>query len=262
MSESGEMKVSEVGNLSDIDFLFQVDLSFFVPYLPYHIKETLEVGGEAYVSRTVDGAVSGVFIYDVFEKVGTVYTRCREVFDYFYWLKPFDYLFAELKTELKSEIYDIYTVDLERLQLAHRFSHEISSVEKGDVGEMERFMALTHLGINRRWVRVALINSEKCFTVRLGDEIAGAGWVSLVNGVGRLHSLYVKPQFRRLGIGEDILNARLMWLKSMGAHSVFTEISRLNGPSANNVMKAQMKVTGRVFQYFRKSSIKKEELNR
>jgi len=63
----------------------------------------------------------------------------------------------------------------------------------------------------------------------------------------------VKPQFRRIGIGEDILNARLLWLKSKRAHTAFTEISRYNIPSSNNVMKAQMKASGEVFQYFKKN---------
>ena len=47
--------------------------------------------------------------------IGTIYTRSREVFDYFYDLKPFNYLFSEMKTEIENEIYDIYTIDLEKL---------------------------------------------------------------------------------------------------------------------------------------------------
>ena len=146
------------------------------------------------------------------------------------------------------------------LPLSHRFSHEISTADNGNVAEIEQFMSLTHPGINKKWVKVALKNRDRCYVVRLSNEIAGLGWVSLVNGIGRLHSLYVKPQYRRIGIGEDILNARLLWLKSNHAHSAFTEISRYNIPSSNNVMKAQMKVSGQVFQYFKKDLDKKKEL--
>ena len=260
MSGSGEMKVSQIWNISEIDFVFPNGFSFFEPYLQYFIKEILEIGGEAYVSRTSKGAVSGIFMYDGSEKRGTIYTRSREVFDYFYGLKPFNFLFSELKTELENEIYDIYTVDLENLALAHRFSYEISIAEKEHIGEIEQFMASTHPGINKRWVSVALKNGDRCFTVRLSNEIAGLGWVSLVNGIGRLHSLYVKPQFRRIGIGEDILNARLLWLKSKHARSAFCEISRYNVASSGNVMKAHMRVSGQVFQYFRKDLDRKKEI--
>ena len=249
MSGSEEMEVSELSSAFDIDFVFPDSLSFFGPYLQYFIREVLEIGGEAYVSRTSEDNVSGIFIYDDFEKAGTVYTRSREVFDHFYGLKPFNFLFAELTTEFESEIYDIYTIDLENHDIAHRFSHEISMADEGQIGEIERFMALAHTGMNRRWVRVALKNGDGCFVVRLGSEIAGLGWVSLVKSIGRIHSLFVKPQFRRLGIGEDILYARLLWLKSKHARSAFSEISRYNPSSLRIALKAQMRVSGQVYQY-------------
>jgi ribosomal protein S18 acetylase RimI-like enzyme len=253
------MKVSEIWNTTDIDSVFPRGLSFFEPYLQYFIKEILEIGGEAYVSRTSDGAVSGIFIYDNWEKVGTIYTRSREVFDHFYGLKPFNFLFAEMRTEVESEIFDIYTVDLENLAIVHRFSHEISIADQGHIGEIEQFMVLTHPGINRKWVNVALKNGDRCFVVRLSNEIAGLGWLSIVNGIGRLHSLYVKPQFRRIGIGEDILFARLLWLKSKHARSAFSEISRYNFSSSRIAMKGQMTVSGQVFQYSKKDIEKRTE---
>jgi GNAT superfamily N-acetyltransferase len=224
----------------------------------YFIKEILEVGGEAYVSRTSEGAVSGIFTYDNSEKVGTIYTRSREVFDHFYELKPFNFLFAEMKTEIESEIYDIYTIDLENLVIVHRFSHAISVAGEEDIDQIERFMALTHPRINRRWVSVALKNGDRCLMVRLGNEIAGLGWLSLVNDIGRLHSLYVKPQFRRLGMGEDIVSGRLLWLKSKHASSAFSEISRHNLSCSRIAIKGQMKASGQVFEYFKKKPKQKE----
>jgi GNAT superfamily N-acetyltransferase len=119
--------------------------------------------------------------------------------------------------------------------------------DDGQIGEIERFMVLAHPGMNRRWTRVALKNGDKCFTVRLDNEIAGLGWVSFVRGIGRIHSLFVKPQFRKLGIGEDILHARLLWLKSKHA-------------SSRIASKAQMKPCGQVFQYFKKKLVNNEPL--
>ena len=165
-----------------------------------------------------------------------------------------------MKTELENEIFDIYSLDFENHVLVHRFSYEISMAENSNTVEVEKFMALTHPGINKKWVSVALKNGDKCFIVRLSNEIAGLGWLSIVNGIGRLHSLYVKPQFRRIGIGEDILNARLLCLKSKHAHSAFCEISRYNVASSGNVMKAHMRVSGQVFQYFKKDLDRKKEM--
>jgi hypothetical protein len=166
-------------------------------------------------------------------------------------LRPFDFLFAEMKTEHESEIYDIYRRDIQNVAVDHSFRHEISVAEVEDAGEIERFMVSTHPGINARWVRVALNGGDKCFIVRLAKEIAGLGWLSIVNGIGRLHSLHVQPQFRRIGLGEDILYARLLWLKSKRAHSAFSEISRHNIPSSRIALKGEMRPCGEIFQYFK-----------
>ena len=260
MNGPREIEVVKLSSAFGTDFVFPDGFSFFEPYLRHFISEVLEIGGEAYISRTFEDNVSGVFIYDYFERVGTVYTRSREVFDYFYGLKPLNFLFAELKTEVECEIYDIFTLDLENHDVDHRFSHEISMADEGQTSEIERFMFLAYPGMNRRWVKVALKNGDKCFFVRLGSEIAGLGWVSLVESIGRIHSLFVKSQFRRLGLGEDILYARLMWLKSRHAHSAFSEISRSNPSSMRIALKAQMKVRGQVFQYSKKNPARKETL--
>jgi len=246
------MKISEICRTSDIDFSFPGGVSFFEPFLKYFTREILEIGGGAYISRSNEEAVSGLLLYDGTEKAASIYTSSREVFDYFYWLKPFNYLFSEMKTELENEVYDIYSIDFEKLAFDHRFTHEISMAESSQAEEIERFMILTHPRINRKWVKVALKNGDKCFMVKLGSEIAGLGWVSLVNGIGRLHSLYVKPQFRKLCIGDDILGARLLWLKSKHARSVFSEISRSNFSCSRIAAKEHMKVSGQIYQYFKK----------
>lgn len=244
----------EVSQIKDThqasDIVFPKGLSFFEPYLRYHTNETLEAGGEAYVSRTAQGNVSGLFLYDEVEMAGTIYTKSREVFDYFYGLKPFNYIFAELETENNHEVYDIYAVDVGDLKANHRFRYEISVADARDADEIEEFMVSTHPGINRSWVKLALRNGERCFTVRLDKGIAGAGWVSIVNRTGRLHSLFVEPRFRRLGIGGDILQARLLWLKAKRARSAFSEIARDNAASSEIASKGGMHVTGRTFLYY------------
>ena len=125
MTQSEEIKASQVRNVSDVHLVFPNGFSFFQPYLEYWIKETLEIGGEAYVSETEAGNGSGLFLYDDYEKAGSIFTRSREVFDYFYKLKPFRSIYAELQTEHPKEIYDIHTVDLENNALDHTFSHAI-----------------------------------------------------------------------------------------------------------------------------------------
>src|SRR5213594_2512135 len=99
MKTSGGIKVSVIRDGSDIDFSSAMGLSFFGPYLEYWVRELLEIGGEAYVSKTTEDDISGIFLYESYEKTGTICTRSREVFDYFYRSKPFDSIFAEMRTE-------------------------------------------------------------------------------------------------------------------------------------------------------------------
>jgi ribosomal protein S18 acetylase RimI-like enzyme len=245
------IRVSEVTQGSGANFRFPAGLSFFGPYLQHWIREILEVEGEVHVSKTADDIVSGVFLYDKFEKTGTICTRSREVFDYFYELRPFNSLYAEINTELPKEIYDIYTIDLEHLDPVHTFNHQISIAEEQSSGELGEFMRLTHPGINGKWVDVALRNGDKCVMIRLGDEVAAVGWISLVNNVGRLYSIYVKPKFRRMGMGLDIVYARLLWLRSRRARTAFSEISPNNIPSSGISLRAGMKPTGQVYEYFK-----------
>jgi ribosomal protein S18 acetylase RimI-like enzyme len=251
MPTSEEIKVSEISNLSDIDFSGTKGLSFFDPFLEYWAKEILEIGGEVHVSRASTDAITGVFMYERHEKTGTICTKSREVFNSFYKSKPLDSIFAELSTEHENEIYDIYAIDFENHPVAHGFSHEISVMEPEQTNEIERLLISTHQRINPNWVRVASRNGEKCFIVRLDDEIAGVGWLSFVNRIGRLHSLHVKPRYRGMGIGLDILYARLLWLKSKQARSAFSEISRSNTPSSKIALRGGMKVSGQVYRYFR-----------
>ncbi len=203
------------------------------------------------MSESATGNGSGLFLYDDYEKAGSIFTLSREVFDYFYRLKPFKSIYAELHTEHPKEIYDIHTTDLENNSLDHKFSHAVSVADREQIEEIRQFMLSTHPGTNPRWIDVALRNGDTCVIVRLGDEIAGVGWLSLVNGIGRLHSLFVKPRFRKMGIGLDILFARLLWLRSKQARMAFSEISVNSFQSSKTALKGGMKVSGQVYQYFK-----------
>ena len=203
------------------------------------------------MSDAAAGNCSGLFLYDGYEKAGSIFTRSRKVFDYFYRLKPFKSIYAEFQTEHPREIYEIHTIDLENNSFDHKFSHAVSVVDGGQIEEIRQFMLSTVPGTNPRWIDVALRNGDKCLTVQLGNEIAGIGWLSLVNEIGRLHSLFVKPRFRKIGVGLDILFARLLWLKSKHARLGFSEISVNNLQSSRIAVRGGMKVYGQIYQYFK-----------
>lgn len=147
-------------------------LSFFDPILGHEVKEALEAGGEVFISQNSKGDKNGLFIYDNYEATGTIFTRSKEAFDQFYTLKPSSYIFSELEVaEHPKETWNIWQLDVEKAALDHRFKHHVSI--DSDAREIESFMASTQPETNRRWVRVALKNGDKCFVVRIANRIVG-----------------------------------------------------------------------------------------
>jgi GNAT superfamily N-acetyltransferase len=244
MSET--VHVEKITDASEMP-AFPRDTSFFEPYFQHQAKECLAIGGEVLVSRTSEGTPSGLFMYDRAEKGGTIYTKSREVFDHFRKLKPFNFLFSEiLIAEQQHQVYGIYSTDFAGLP-NHKFSYEVS--EGHQVDEITNFMRQDYPEINRQWISVALQNGEKCFTVQLRNGIAGLGWVSLINGIGRIHSLYVKPQYRRIGISSDIVYAQILWLKLKRAKSAFSEVASTSHVSGRFSLRRYGTLCGQVFIY-------------
>jgi len=223
-------------------------LSFFDVILRHETKETLEAGGEAYISESPEVGKDGLFIYDVWESTGTIFTKSREAFHRFFAMKQSSYIFSELDVpDLPRETWNIWQLDIDLASEDHRFRHPVS-MDAGE-REIERFMAATQPGTNPRWVSVALKYGDKCFVNRIDNRIVGMAWVTIVGKIARSHSIYVEPQFRRMGIMRDNLQARLIYLKSRGVRTLINEIAESNIASSRHVEKAGEKIAGKLYLY-------------
>ena len=249
MAQGGDpVKVSRILVVGDELDGLPKGLSFFDPFLRHDVEEEIEAGGEAYIARDRNGAPSGLFIYDGYEATGTVFTKSREAFDSFYRLKPSSYVFSELEVEgLPRENWNIWQLDVDRAPLGRRIKHRVSI--EHDVGEIERFMAMAQPETNMKWIRVALRHGDKCFVVRVSGRIVGIAWMAIVGGIARSHSVYVEPQFRRTGVMRDSMEARLMYLRSRGIHTLINEIAESNVASSGHAAKVGEKVVGRMYLY-------------
>lgn len=223
-------------------------LSFFDPLLRHEVKEALEAGGEAFISRDSQERVNGLFIYDSYEATGTVFTKSRKVFDYFYRLKPSSYIFSEVEVpEIPKENWNIWQLDVDKVPLSHRFKHHVSMED--DASKIEQFTALTQPETNRKWVKVALKNGDKCFVVKMADRIVGIAWMTIIGELARSHGLYVEPQFRRMGMMKDNLYARLIYLRSRHVHTLINEIAESNVASSSHAAKAGERIVGKIYLY-------------
>jgi L-amino acid N-acyltransferase YncA len=245
---SNNVQVSKITKIDEqLDDLPR-GLSLFAPLLRHEVKEALEVGGEAYVSRNSEGGKNGLFIYDGYEETGTIFTKSREVFDYFYDLKPSSHIFSELEVaEHPKEVWNVWKLDVDQSPIDHRFKHNVSMDH--DVRELELYVASTQPETNRRWVSVALRNGDKCFVVKIANRIVGIAWMTIVDGVARSHGIYVEPQFRRRGITRDNFQARLIYLKSRHIHTLINEIAESNVASSSHAARIGEKIVGRIFLY-------------
>jgi hypothetical protein len=244
---SSSPRVSAVKSIEQLGDLPK-GLSFFDPILHYEAKEALEAGGEVYVSQSPQGPKNGLFIYDGYEATGTIFAKSREVFDDFYPLKPSSYIFSEYEAaEHPKEVWNIWQLDVDKAPLNHRFKHHVNM--ENNVEEIERFMAHTQPETNRKWISVALRNGDKCFVVRIANRIVGMAWMTIVGEVARSHGLYVEPQFRRMGIMKDNLQARLIYLRSRHVRTLINEIPESNTPSSSHAANAGEKIVGKIFLY-------------
>jgi hypothetical protein len=246
---SGSVQVSKINTVDQQQLsVLPKGLSFFDPLLRHEVKEALEAGGEAFISQNSTGDTNGLFIYDDYEATGTIFTKSREVFDYFYKLKPSSYIFSELEVaEHPKEVWNIWQLDVQKAPLDHRFKHHVSI--DSDVAELERFIAATQPETNRQWVGVALKNGDKCFVVKIANRIVGIAWMEIVDGFARSHGLYVEPQFRKMGIMRDNFEARLIYLKSRHVHTLINEIAESNVASSTHAARIGEKIVGKIFLY-------------
>jgi hypothetical protein len=245
---SDSLQVSKIRTIEEQLSDLPKGLSLFDPLLRHEVKEALESGGEAFISQSTTGDVNGLFIYDDFEATGTIFTKSREVFDYFYKMKPSSYIFSELEvSELPKELWNIWQLDVDNATLDYRFKHQVSV--ENNVRELERFMGTWQPDTNKQWISVALKNGDKCFVVKISNRIVGIAWMTIVDGFARSHGLFVEPLFRRMGVMRDNLQARIIYLKSRHVHTLINEISESNVASSGHAASAGEKIVAKIFLY-------------
>lgn len=243
--------VQRLDDLAGARTLAWGDLSdFFNPFLIHFVEEAFGGGGEVWVTQ-VDSTVDGLLIYNRVERLGSIFTRDRRVAEVLFGLKEHLALFSEFPLGTKTEVYHIYRTVGAGTSDTHRFRHRIRMARASDHEAIIRMMREMYGRIDTSWLHAAPRGPEKCLVVDVGDEIAGAGWVSVVNGHGRLHSLSVRPRFRRLGIGTDLWHARMRWAHRAGALEVISEISEYNLASQAIATAGGMERVGRIFLSFR-----------
>ena len=223
------------------------DLSpWFNPFLSYFARDTRRSGGEVRLLRTAE-EVRGLVIADPAERVATVFTRSSEVAaDAVDARGPLG-MFSDFPVEPGADPFDIFERRLNETALSFRFGHAVRAVVPEDLPSVRELMHEVYRVVNDRWFDGLPNRFEMGFVAEVDGRLAGIGWVTQVGEHARLHSLTVRVPFRRMGVGSDLLRARLWWAHRNGARRVLSEIARANTDSQAIAERGGMRRIGTIY---------------
>lgn len=238
-----------LGSVDEVDQFPLADLSpWFNPFLRDFMHDSLRVGGEVIVTP-VEGLPEGLLLVSPMERLGSIFTRSPEVAQSLLGVRPGLEVFSDLRLGPTGEEYRILKAEVGRTQRDHAFRHPVRRLLSTDIPAVTALMREVHGPVDARWFHDRDAAREVGFVVVIGGAVAGAAWASVSDGHGRLHSLAVRPPFRRVGIGSDLLWARLLWLKAVGARDVVCEIAARNQASLATAARGGLAPVGSIYLY-------------
>jgi len=236
-------------SITDLEELARADLSpWFNPFLLHFARETLRCGGEAQGVREGRKLVA-LTLHDPAEDVTSVFTRAPARAEELVRARGSAAAYSDFQFEGPRDSYGVYTLTLDTMGPAHPFRHAVRPVREEDLPPVAELMREVEGNVDDRWFHGVLDTPETGFLIEVGSRLAGVGWVAVLGRHARLHSLAVRPIFRHLGLGADLLRARLWWAGRAGAREVLSEIADSNGSSRAIAGAAGMRRVGEIYLY-------------
>lgn len=238
-----------LGSMLDIDRLGQPRLSeWFDPFLPLFMKEALRTPGRVEVAES-DDELRGIYLRGAGEKVGSLFTRTRAVAAHYLRHRGPHALYAEEPWESGGEPIDILAADLRDWEMRGTLRNLIRIARPDDLPPIRRLMRESGAIGDDTWFDTLPRPEETAFLCEIEGRIAGVSWVTRVGRYARGHSFMVQPRFRGLGVGTDLLRARMLWLRRMRVVQVVSEIYDGNVASRTAAERAGMACVARMFHY-------------
>ncbi len=233
--------VEQAGSLADAGLSAEFD-----PFLPLFAIQVLRRGGEVLVRRR-DDRVEGVLLHVGAEQGGSLFARdLPAVVALAAERAPASY-FTELPAATVVDELDVWAVDLSSDRAGPPLRHPVRPARPEDRDGVARLSATVAGPLEPDWIPSLLGSGATCWVVEWAGRIVGVGWAERVAGLGRVHSVLVDPRYRRLGLGSDLLEARLRWLAATGARRAISEISRANLGSRRAAERSGMRPVGPMY---------------
>ncbi len=220
----------------------------FGPLLPHFALETLRSGGEVRVRPGPHGTARALYLFHPVDGEASVFTPEAELAEEYRVLRPGVGLYSDFRLVPNSlELY-VYDGTTEGAGEQHRYSHPVRLANRTDHPSVASVLRTVNGTVDERWIGTAEPGVEDCLVVDGPRDIAGVGWATRVGAFGRLHSLAVRPECRRAGIGTDLFWARMEWLRRSGVRSVVTEIAVDNAGSRAIAEAGGLRTVGRIYR--------------
>jgi RimJ/RimL family protein N-acetyltransferase len=219
----------------------------FDPFLDRFARQAVAVGGRVVVARESGRAV-GLLLTDPEERTASLFARSGAAAQVLWPEAVGLATYAEVDLPAPREEYAIYA-GRPGAGPAHRFRHPVHLLTDRDVERVAELLGEVYGSSPRRWLGIAPAQGEVGFLAEVDGRLAGVAWVLVVGGHARLHGLTVRPEFRRIGIGADLLAARLLFAAREGVGEAISEIAAANLPSRAVAEQAGMRPVGTIHLY-------------
>ncbi len=230
--------------------LLRADVSGrFGAFLPALAREAVRSGGDALVLRDAGRPVA-IYLVDAVEGTASLFTRSTEIADRVVRGSAAPGVYAEVDLDLPRAVFDILARPLPAAELPP-LVHPVRLLGGSAEPQVAGLLREVYGRSPDRWLRVAAEEGERAFGLERDGRLVGVAWVQLVAGEARLHSLTVRPEARRSGVGRDLLLARLRWAERSGATGAFSEVARTNAASQALSAAAGLRRSGVVYLYLR-----------
>ena len=238
-----------LSGVGEVDGVRWTSLSeWFDPLLGLFAKDALRTGGSVEVAEE-DDLVRGLFLYGSSEGVGSGFTRTRCVAErYLERMEPGG-IYLEEPWRLGGEPVEVFAADMRDWESKERIRNPVRIARPDDLPRVRSLMR-GELGPGvDPWLATLPRPEETAFVCEIDARIVGVSWLSRVGVFARGHSFLVHPRFRGLGIGTDLLTARMLWLHETGGRQVVSEIYDGNVASRTAAERAGMALVGRMYHF-------------
>lgn len=243
------LEFRRLSELREVERLTWTPLSeWFDPFLPLFARDTLRTGGSVEIAVS-GGSVCGLLLSGSSEEVGSGFTRIRSVARRYLDRRDAGGIYLEEPWTDGGEPVEVFAADLRDWASEVPLRHPVRMAQEADLPAIRRLMrAELGPGVDG-WIATLPRPEETAFVGEVHGDIVGVSWLSRVGPFARGHSFVVHPRYRGLGLGTDLLTARMLWLQRTGGRQVVSEIYDGNAASMVAAERAGMSRVARLYHF-------------